>query len=187
MKRICFVLLLCITVACSGLDYGKKPNPEPEPPEIIDEHFVYGGVDYGEGIEIDHVVWAPVNCGAAERKYGTHYSIVKAWTVCPDGWRLPLATEIDDLKKNGSGLTLHEGTKGCWFSGNKAYSGDVTAIFLPFAGYARNSDILEEGVSGWYYAAEGNCVHQLRVNSSDIITDDSETNSCAVRCVRGAQ
>lgn len=185
MKRICFVLLLCITVACSGLDYGKKPNPEPEPPEIIDEHFVYGGVDYGEGIEIDHVVWAPVNCGAAERKYGTHYSIVKAWTVCPDGWRLPLATEIDDLKKNGSGLTLHEGTKGCWFSGNKAYSGDVTAIFLPFAGYARNSDILEEGVSGWYYAAEGNCVHQLRVNSSDIITDDSETNSCAVRCVRG--
>ena len=185
MKRICFVLLLCITVACSGLDYGKKPNLEPEPPEIIDEHFVYGGVDYGEGIEIDHVVWAPVNCGAAERKYGTHYSIVKAWTVCPDGWRLPLATEIDDLKKNGSGLTLHEGTKGCWFSGNKAYSGDVTAIFLPFAGYARNSDILEEGVSGWYYAAEGNCVHQLGVNSSDIIADDSETNSCAVRCVRG--
>lgn len=185
MKRICFVLFLCVAVACSELDYGTKPNPEPEAPGIIDEHFVYGSVDYGEGIEIDHVVWAPVNCGVTERKYGMHYPIAKAWTVCPDGWRLPLATEIDDLMKNGSGLTLHEGTKGCWFSGNKEYSGDVTAIFFPFAGYARNTDILEEGVSGWYYAAEGNCVHQLRVNSSDIITDDSETNSCAVRCVRG--
>lgn len=186
MKRICFVLFLCVAVACSELDYGTKPNPEPEAPGIIDEHFVYGSVDYGEGIEIDHVVWAPVNCGVTERKYGMHYPIAKAWTVCPDGWRLPLATEIDDLMKNGSGLTLHEGTKGCWFSGNKEYSGDVTAIFFPFAGYARNTDILEEGTNGWYYAAEGNRLHQLRINSSKVIIDDSKANACAIRCVRGS-
>ena len=186
MKRVCFILFLGV-IACSGLDYGTKPNPEPEPgSEISDAHFMYEGVDYGEGIEIDHVVWAPVNCGVmTERKYGTHYPIVKAWTVCPDGWRLPLATEIDDLRKNCSGLTLHDGTKGCWFSGNKEYSGDVTAIFLPFSGYARNSDILEEGMNGWYYAAEGNRLHQLRINSSEVITDDSKANACAVRCVKG--
>lgn len=77
MKRICFVLFLCVAVACSELDYGTKPNPEPEAPGIIDEHFVYGSVDYGEGIEIDHVVWAPVNCGVTERKYGMHYPIAK--------------------------------------------------------------------------------------------------------------
>lgn len=128
MKKTYFVLFLGIVFACSGLDHGTTPKPEK--PEIPENHFIYGGVDYGEGIEIDHIIWAPVNCGVTERKYGNHYPIVKAWSACPDGWRLPLATEIDDLKKNGSGLTLYNGTKGCWFSGNNSYSGNVSAVFF---------------------------------------------------------
>ena len=46
-----------------------EPEPEPEPkPQIPD--YIEGRTNYGPGIEIDGIVWAPVNCGGiGERLY----------------------------------------------------------------------------------------------------------------------
>jgi uncharacterized protein (TIGR02145 family) len=58
---------------------GEIVIPSPEPPETpeaqpgdyVDEY----GINHGQGVEIDGVVWAPVNCGyhATDYKYGKLY------------------------------------------------------------------------------------------------------------------
>ena len=53
-------------------DLGAQPLPdEPKEGDYVDEY----GVNHGQGVEIDGVVWAPVNCGYHETdyKYGKLY------------------------------------------------------------------------------------------------------------------
>lgn len=55
----------------SEQDPDPKPNPEAQPDDYVDEY----GINHGPGIEIDGVVWAPVNCGyhATDYQYGKLY------------------------------------------------------------------------------------------------------------------
>ena len=50
---------------------GSQTPSEPQAIDYIDEY----GINYGQGVEIDGVVWAPVNCGyhATDYKYGKLY------------------------------------------------------------------------------------------------------------------
>ncbi|MBR5103698.1 MAG: hypothetical protein IKV05_03335 [Bacteroidales bacterium] len=52
-------------------DPTPTPDPEPQSDDYIDEY----GINHGQGVEIDGVVWAPVNCGyhATDYKWGKLY------------------------------------------------------------------------------------------------------------------
>ena len=158
--------------------------------DYIDEY----GINHGPGVEIDGVVWAPVNCGyhATDykygklyqwgRKYGQGYSdnnytdvnvpaisdnitsfagiqsrenknvyftglwdyyvqnfsqsqLSLIWNAgtemepmksqydpCPDGWRIPLHSEYDNLRQNHSELVEENSISGYWLSGSVPYS-----------------------------------------------------------------
>ena len=199
--------------------------------DYIDEY----GVNHGQGIEIDGVVWAPVNCGYKAptadskgfsygklyqwgRKYGQGYEgtfyingtqsgrysdesspvIEKGgispisgndigysnvfftgtyeytehwsypadgtlWTEktrgkydpCPDGWRVPNVDELDGLIKNKSSWTTYQNQEGYWFSGNSAYSNDVSQVFLPAAGSLAYTSgaAYGRGNAGYYWSS----------------------------------
>jgi uncharacterized protein (TIGR02145 family) len=182
----------------------------PQEGDYIDEY----GINHGPGVEIDGVVWAPVNCGYHEtdfkygklyqwgRKYGQGYDgglydgdrnyigdysdssvpeIVegpvslsvghskdnenkfyynssysydwcspqddKLWNSgteenpkkteydpCPEGWRVPTYSELDELNNNYSSLTSENDQNGRWFSGSESYSPSAPQVFFPAAG-----------------------------------------------------
>ena len=62
-----------------------EPEPEPEPQELdyVDEY----GINHGPGVEIDGVVWAPVNCGyhAEDYKWGKLYQWGRKYGQGADG------------------------------------------------------------------------------------------------------
>lgn len=91
------------------------------------------GINFGKGIVIDGVTWAPVNCGTTTTDlYGSHYTFDKAQSACPDGWRTPTIDELNSLVAHYSEWTTNNnGTQGRWVSGSKSYSSSVTALFLP--------------------------------------------------------
>ena len=191
MKRICFVLFLGIAVACSGLDYGTKPNPGAGTgSEIPDGHFVYGGVDYGEGIEIDHAVWAPVNCGYSDKNrtgamfvfLGNEYvpwgSLVAEDSrgACPAGWRMPTAEEFLSLATNSSFMQMLDGTTGRWYSGLADYDAANPMVFLPLEN--NNGEALS------YWTSSGTYRNPYSFNGEVTkITDPGK--ECLIRCVKG--
>lgn len=213
------------------------------PKEYIDERPVQEGdyVDeygenHGQGVEIDGVVWAPVNCGYHKddfkygklyqwgRKYGQGYSgsiydingndvgiysdailptIEKTpvsiltgnnknnanifyitsggeedwaisqhdnlWNIgtesdpikteydpCPDGWRVPTYSELNELHQNYSEWTTNsDGQVGYWFSGTSSYKDDVLKSFFPAVGERNyNSDYSQSrGIMGSYWSS----------------------------------
>ena len=242
---------------------GVRP---PQEGDYIDEY----GVNHGQGVEIDGVIWAPVNCGykAATadskgfpygklyqwgRKYGQGYSLEydeaepaimkgpvsldkgqsldnegvfynfgshytydwatpmddKYWNSkteedpertkydpCPDGWRVPVISELSSLRQNRSSVTTNSiGVKGCWFSGSKVYSASVPRVFLPLAGYrnGNNGDISERGFYGDYWSSTVSrkdgpysyCAQHLHFRSGyDSMSNSGRAYGHSVRCVR---
>lgn len=242
---------------------GVRP---PQEGDYIDEY----GVNHGQGVEIDGVIWAPVNCGykAATadskgfpygklyqwgRKYGQGYSLEydeaepaimkgpvsldkgqsldnegvfynfgshytydwatpmddKYWNSkteedpertkydpCPDGWRVPMISELSSLRQNRSSVTTNSiGVKGCWFSGSKVYSASVPRVFLPLAGYrnGNNGDISERGFYGDYWSSTVSrkdgpysyCAQHLHFRSGyDSMSNSGRAYGHSVRCVR---
>ncbi len=189
--------------------------------DYIDEY----GINQGPGVEIDGVIWAPVNCGyhASDFKYGKHYqwgrkygqgysgylydynstvvsdysdasspavqegalSIIDAnqadnsdvfytdwdfwmdgrlWNLstesdpseteydpCPDGWRIPTATEWDNLSANSPSWEVStSGQLGYNLTGT-----DGTKLFLPASGILRNTDgaSIGRGFRGYYWSS----------------------------------
>jgi uncharacterized protein (TIGR02145 family) len=234
--------------------------------DYIDEY----GVNHGQGVEIDGVVWAPVNCGYKAptadskgfpygklyqwgRKYGQGYSLDydesepiimegpvsleeaqsldnevffykygnhytydcitpmndKYWNSgteenpkksqydpCPNGWRVPTITELNNLRNNKSSETINSvGIEGCWFSGFKVYSDSVPRVFLPVAGSrgGHYGDIYDRGFQGDYWSSTVSrkdgpysyCAQYLHfISSYDSLNDSGRAHAHSVRCVQ---
>ena len=62
-------VILMPTISLNGIidetPEGTGPDPVPATDDYIDEY----GINHGEGVEIDGVVWAPVNCGYLAKNY----------------------------------------------------------------------------------------------------------------------
>lgn len=78
---------------------------------------------------------------------------------CPEGWRVPVKSELTELAKNHSDfVTLTDGQKGMYFSGVYEYSEDASKIFLPASGYRYFGvgRLYDVGNRGNYWSASPN-------------------------------
>ena len=73
INRKSLILMPTVTLegSISGDIEGSETPEEPQEGDYVDEY----GINHGQGVEIDGVVWAPVNCGyhATDYKYGKLY------------------------------------------------------------------------------------------------------------------
>ena len=84
---------------------------------------------------VNGVRWSILNVGATSSfERGTYHNYNNAKYICPLGWRLPTAAEINSIVTNYSDEVAYSGKEGRWFSGNHKYSKDAPAIFFPEAG-----------------------------------------------------
>ena len=158
--------------------------------EYVDDR----GAAYGEAVNIDGLLWAPVNVGASEKNMeGRYYSYEEAKHVCPRGWRLPTFNETNSVKSHYSDFMQFGTVYGRWFSGSREYSTIIPSIFLPAAGYyAVNTSMIEKlNDQGEYWALHktepNGMANLLYFNSSQ--TDVSNTISpssfkMTTRCVK---
>lgn len=158
--------------------------------EYVDDR----GAAYGEAVNIDGLLWAPVNVGASEKNMeGRYYSYEEAKHVCPRGWRLPTFNETNSVKSHYSDFMQVGTVYGRWFSGSREYSTIIPSIFLPAAGYyAVNTSMIEKlNEQGEYWALHktepNGMANLLYFNSSQ--TDVSNTISpssfkMTTRCVK---
>ena len=158
--------------------------------EYVDDR----GAAYGEAVNIDGLLWAPVNVGASEKNMeGRYYSYEEAKHACPRGWRLPTFNETNSVKSHYSDFMQVGTVYGRWFSGSREYSTIIPSIFLPAAGYyAVNTSMIEKlNEQGEYWALHktepNGMANLLYFNSSQ--TDVSNTISpssfkMTTRCVK---
>lgn len=86
---------------------------------------------------------------------GTESSPIKtAYDPCPEGWRVPTYSELNQLHRNRSSWTTYESRKGYYFSGEYATIDGNPRVFFPAAGY-RNRDCLanNRGSYGSYWSS----------------------------------
>ena len=231
----------------------------PQEGDYVDEY----GINHGQGIEIDGVVWAPVNCGyhATDFKYGKLYqwgrkygqgyngvlydsegnevgeyfdaitpSLVsgpvsllegesysnsnfiysgsdwlstkndKLWNLgvdetpirteydpCPEGWRVPTYSELNQLSKHHSIWTIEGGQSGYWYCGSKQYSKDASQIFLPAAGYTLAPNY--RGKGGYYWSSRpGHYYYDVSLlyfdNTTSDLRDYVRSYGFSIRCVK---
>lgn len=255
--RICAVAGMCSDNCIVSL----KQSQTPAEGDYVDEY----NINHGQGVEIDGVVWAPVNCGYHKEhyKYGKLYQwgrlfgqgyydsyeesyndarapwvieskgegssvrhnidyanvfflsnskyeydylyphMDRSWNFgletepvktpndpCPDGWRVPTDTELDNLIRNYSDWTRNGGQYGYWFSGSVPYSKDVNRVFLSAAGAHGFSDETARGRnnSGSYWSSSvmTHSSECLDFNSRGDVFDSSNARASglSVRCVK---
>ncbi len=96
-----------------------------------DGNFFYGG-----SVEVDGLLWMRYDSCGEDGEYfdlqGDTYEWEGSTRYCPDGWRLPTASEFTNVIKNHSSETQRLGisTHGFWFSGSQPYSDSVPSVFL---------------------------------------------------------
>ena len=126
------------------------------------------GINFGPGIIIDDVIWAPVNCGATEsEQYGKYYTLSNhrafddVREACPEGWQLPSCEDFLTLRERATNITINNNTKGVWFSNREVdymdkYRKDIVAVFFPASGSMRmaNDNPLGKESSGEYWTSE---------------------------------
>ena len=247
-------LLHTIDVPDSGLEAGKVYTLRIKniPSDYVD---VYG-INHGPGVEIDGVVWAPVNCGYHEtdfkygklyqwgRKYGQGYSdnnytdvnvpaisdnitsfagiqsrenknvyftglwdyyvqnfsqsqLSLIWNAgtemepmksqydpCPDGWRIPLHSEYDNLRQNHSELVEENSISGYWLSGSVPYSMEANQVFLPLAGGRDFGQARDRNESGYYYSSKPGGFFGLYEDGPHMVNYSQYSLACSVRCVQ---
>lgn len=112
---------------------------------------------------------------------------------CPEGWRVPVKSELAELAKNHSDfVTLTDGQKGMYFSGVYEYSEDASKIFLPASGfrYDTGGSLYNVGNYGRYWSASPYYTFDAYFLSFD---DDGDAFSsgkyyraagCSVRCLQ---
>lgn len=229
-----------------------SPLPEPVRLDYLDEY----GVNHGPGVEIDGVVWAPVNCGYHEtdfkygklyqwgRKYGQGYSdnnytdvnvpaisdnitsfagiqsrenknvyftglwdyyvqnfsqsqLSLIWNAgtemepmksqydpCPDGWRIPLHSEYENLRQNYSELTEENSIPGYWFCGFVPYSMEANQVFLPLAGGRDFGQARDRNELGYYYSSKPGGFFGLYEDGPHMVNYSQYSLACSVRCVQ---
>lgn len=111
---------------------------------------------------------------------------------CPEGWRVPVESELTELAKNHSDfVTLTDGQKGMYFSGVYEYSEDASKIFLPASGF-RSYDVVSlnsVGGTGRYWSASpsSSLAYSLgfnRYGSVNSSYDSDRALGCSVRCLQ---
>ena len=244
----------------------ESATPAPAENDYIDEY----GVNRGPGVEIDGVVWAPVNCGYHEtdypygklyqwgRKYGQGYDgyfyggdlgqmysdtsvpsiasgpvslsvgqsesnsnkfyynssspydwvtpqngalwnsgtednpVKTEYDPCPEGWRVPTYSELNNLISNFSTWITNDGQRGYWFSGSKSYSESVSRVFFPAAGsrsgYDAECDSRDGIGSYWSSNPDGSYAYHIYFLDSRVAIYSSYHHSygLSVRCVKDA-
>lgn len=92
------------------------------------------------------------------------YVAGKIANPCPSGWRVPNATEMNELRSNYSSWTTNDGINGYYFSGNVTYSKTVPSVFLPAAGYRGKGLGLAQnrGAGGYYWVSSVTGIHAER-------------------------
>ena len=156
---------------------------------IPGDSYIENNVNYGHGVNIDGVVWAPVNVGETwSDKFGNLYLSGVAKTVCPTGWRLPTGKELVSLESNYSDFTTYNGVKGRWFSGSKKWSNEVPSIFLTASGRLDGDNELGGKESlGCYWSSTMSTIYTYYLRFDKRSVDYSNTNyhySFSARCVK---
>ena len=119
--------------------------------------------------------------------YGTDEK--SANNPCPDGWRVPIYDELDELSDNYSQLTTNAyGQNGYYFVGEYIYIEAIPQVFFPGAGY-RSHDVYtyRRGNNGYYWSSDPNYTgaDNLGFNSSDVsMYGNVRANGYSVRCVQ---
>lgn len=124
---------------------------------------------------------------------GAEFEPVKTeYDPCPEGWRVPVFAELDELLRNHSSWTVDAlGQAGYWFCGAKPYSKDVPQIFLSANGALDSQDCTnrEHGRWGYYWSSTSSTYDSYNIAfSEDFITSEMSTayRACgfSVRCIR---
>ena len=124
---------------------------------------------------------------------GTESNPVKTdYDPCPDGWRVPTYTELNDLISNNSSyITDENGCPGYWFSGVCAYTPEVPQVFFIAGGFlVCDGKGYNRGWVGNYWSSKpsGNYASQLNFGDKDQIQmseglSGQRALGCSVRCV----
>ena len=165
--------LLDITVSANGLDDtffngGQSVSARLKISDGINEklseyinltpRFDYvdkNGINFGPGVNIDGVIWAPVNVGAKNiNDYGEYYNFDDAQTACPDGWRTPNGDECKSLISNYSEIMEVDGKLGRWLSGTTPYATAIAKIFIPYAGRAYEGIIYQKDKAAHLWSSD---------------------------------
>ena len=108
---------------------------------------------------------------------------------CPEGWRVPTETELENLIKNYSDWTRNRGQNGYWFSGSVPYSTGVNRLFLPAAGdhYCESEDASSRNNHGSYWSSSplSDVAKSIYFGERDVFaSSDPRANGLSVRCVK---
>ena len=92
------------------------------------------------------------NSGTEDNPQKTEYD------PCPEGWRVPTYTELEELCQHYSERTTNTaGQNGIWFSGANIYTEGVPQIFLPAAGNRNiGGNAYDRGNYGSYWSSSPN-------------------------------
>ena len=124
---------------------------------------------------------------------GAEFEPVKTeYDPCPEGWRVPVFAELDELCRNHSSrVTDVHGCAGYWFCGAKSYSKDVPQIFLSmngsvdsYSGTNSNRDLW-----GYYWSSTSRTYDSycIAFHEDTIFRDppfSDRVSGYSVRCIR---
>ncbi|MDR2205404.1 MAG: hypothetical protein LBE36_04535 [Flavobacteriaceae bacterium] len=158
--------------------------------------FVHVNLNAQEkSIKIINTEWATCNLDAEKPSdYGSVFTWEDALKACPEGWRLPTKTEIDNLMICYKGEGMLNGVEGFWFNENGE---EQNRLFFPIGGFIEPSSnsIKYQKICGaywsWtYYNFVGfSPFHYILTNTKSKDFGDYEDNhqnyKFAVRCVKG--
>ena len=157
------------------------------------DYYDKNGVYQGQAIEIDGLMWAPVNAGSdGTNIYGELYNFSEAGEVCPSGWRLPTKNELFSLSKNHASSSSN-GVFGFDFYGSASPSSDRPKVFFPAAGQYTMGNVVDKGSRGYYWSSDEvadsspSCAYGLTLSNGgsvgSLVANVDTKNS--VRCVKG--
>lgn len=157
------------------------------------DYYDKNGVYQGQAVEIDGLMWAPVNAGSdGTNIYGELYNFSEAGEVCPSGWRLPTKNELFSLSKNHASSSSN-GVFGFDFYGSASPSSDRPKVFFPAAGQYTMGNVVDKGSRGYYWSSDEvadsspSCAYGLTLSNGgsvgSLVANVDTKNS--VRCVKG--
>lgn len=110
---------------------------------------------------------------------------------CPDGWRVPTISELDELRVNHSDWISENGQFGYWFSGTNAYTEDAPRVFFPATGHRfyKDGTVKFRGYRGNYWSSlsYSNSAYKLGFTSGNTEMDyygHCRAYGFSVRCVQ---
>ena len=121
------------------------------------------------------------NSGTDDEPIKTNYD------PCPEGWRVPTYSELNELCQNYSSGTNDSGLVGYWFSGANSYSVKAPQIFLPSAGrrYFKDGVASSRGSIGYYWSSKTYNIYAdfLICSGRPNMRNDYRASGYSVRCV----